>query len=170
MTTRKKLASTIGGAATIAAVIGMTAGLAPASAAPKQTPGTRISIVEDIVNPTYYRVILNGVYPMQQPDAVGFIVHLGDNRCGGMHYIVWGDDDGKEQYLFDRNFPGTHEDIEGYLKASPQGLEYRREFLVPKSALDEDKDGQDEVFVRARFVDGDCESRIQNTNTVKRNL
>jgi hypothetical protein len=25
----------------------------------------------------------------------------------------------------------------------------------------------DEVFVRARFVDGDCGSRIQNTNVVK---
>jgi hypothetical protein len=71
-------------------------------------------------------VILYGVSPIQEPDAVGFITHLMDNGCGGMHYIVLGDD-GKEQYLF-------------------------------------------EVFVRARFVDGDCVSRVQNTNVVKGNF
>lgn len=30
-----------------------------------------------------------------------------------------------------------------------------------------DTDGGDEVSVRARFVDGDCGSRVQNTNVVK---
>ena len=39
--------------------------------------------------------------------------------------------------------------------------------VVPASVLDEDKDGTDEVFVRARFVDGDCGQRVQNTNVVK---
>jgi hypothetical protein len=42
--------------------------------------------------------------------------------------------------------------------------------VVPSTVLDEDKDGTDEVFVRARFVDGDCVSRVQNTNVVKGNF
>lgn len=70
----------------------------------------------------------------------------------------------------DRNFPGTSESVEGFLRASNRGLEYRRGFLVPAAVLDEDKDGTDEVFVRARFVDGDCASRIQSTNVVKGNF
>jgi hypothetical protein len=106
---------------------------------------------------------------MQEPDAVGFITHLMDNGCGGMHHIVLGGD-GKEQYLFDCGFPGTSEGIEGFLPASNRGLECRREFVVPSTVLDEDKDGTDEVFVRARFVDGGCESRVQNTNVVKSNF
>ena len=170
MNARKKIASVMGGAAVIAGVVGMTSGLAPAAAAPSQTPGATLSIVDqNITGPGKNRVILYGVFPMQEPDAVGFITHLMDNGCGGMHYIVWGDD-GKEQYLFDRNFPGTSEGIEGFLRASNRGLEYRREFVVPSTVLDEDKDGTDEVFVRARFVDGDCVSRVQNTNVVKGNF
>jgi hypothetical protein len=55
-------------------------------------------------------------------------------------------------------------------RASSHGLEYRRECVVPSAVRDEDKDGTDEVFVRARFVDGDCNSRIQNTNMVKGNF
>ena len=41
---------------------------------------------------------------------------------------------------------------------------------MPSAVRDEDKDGTDEVFVRARFVEGDCNSRIQNTNMVKGNF
>ena len=142
MNARKKIASLMGGAAVIAGVVGMMAGLTPAAAVPSQTPGATLSIVDqNITGPGKNRVLLYGVFPMQEPDAGGFITHLMDNGCGGMHYIVLGDD-GKEQYLFDRNFPGTSED----------------------------KDGTDEVFVRARFVDGDCVSRVQNTNVVKGNF
>lgn len=170
MTVRRKITSTIGAATMTVAALGMTAGLAPASAAPAQTAGATLTIVDqNITGAGYNRVILYGVYPMQEPDAVGFITHLNDNGCGGMHYTVLGDD-GNEQYLYDRNFPGTSESVEGFLRASSRGLEYRREFLVPATVLNEDKDGTDEVFVRARFVDGDCASRIQNTNVVKGNF
>jgi hypothetical protein len=86
-----------------------------------------------------------------------------------MHYIVWGDD-GNEQYLFDRNYPGVHNDIDGFVRATDRGLEYLRQFVVPSSVLNEDNDGIDGVFVRARFVDGDCGSRVQNTNVVKGRL
>jgi hypothetical protein len=40
------IASLIGGAATLAAVVGMTAGLAPASAAPSQSPGATLTVVD----------------------------------------------------------------------------------------------------------------------------
>jgi hypothetical protein len=44
--THKMIASLIGGAATLAAVVGMTAGLAPASAAPSQSPGATLTVVD----------------------------------------------------------------------------------------------------------------------------
>jgi hypothetical protein len=169
MNRRKKIATLIGGAATVAAVVGMTAGLTPATAAPSQSPGSMLTIVDqNITGAGYNRVIVQGVYPMQKPDAVGYLNNL-TAGCGGMHYIVWGDD-GNEQYLFDRNYPGVHEDIDGFVRASDRGLEYLQQFVVPSSVLDEDKDGTDEVFVRARFVDGDCGSRVQNTNVVTGNF
>ena len=46
MTARKKIGSFMGGAAMIAAAVGMTAGLAPASAAPSQSPGSMLTIVD----------------------------------------------------------------------------------------------------------------------------
>ena len=51
-----------------------------------------------------------------------------------------------------------------------EACEYLQQFIVPASVLNEDQDGTDEVFVRARFVDGDCGSRVQNTNVVKGNF
>jgi len=113
-------------------------------------------------------VIVQGVCPKQNPDAVGYLNNL-TAGCGGMHYIAWGDD-GNEQYLFDRNNPGVHNDIDGFVGASDRGLEYLQQFVVPASVLNEDKDGTDEVLYRARFVDGDCGSRVQNTNVVKGNF
>jgi hypothetical protein len=46
MNARKKIASLMGGAAVIAGVVGMTAGLTPAAAVPSQTPGATLSIVD----------------------------------------------------------------------------------------------------------------------------
>ena len=166
MNTRKRISSLFGGAAITAGAAAMTAGPMPASAAPSQSPGSTLSIVDqNITGAGKNRVIVYGVYPMQKPDAVGYLNNLSAG-CGGMHYIVWGDD-GSEQYLFDRNYPGVHDDIDGFIRATDRGLEYLQQFVVPASVLNEDTDGTDEVFVRARFVDGDCGSRIQNTNVVK---
>ncbi len=166
MDARKKITSLMGGAGVAAATLAMTAGLAPASAAPSQSPGSTLTIVDqNITGPGKNRVIVYGVYPMEKPDAVGYLNNLSAG-CGGMHYIVWGDDGG-EQYLIDRNYPGVHDDIDGFVRATDRGLEYLQQFEVPASVLDEDTDGGDEVFVRARFVDGDCGSRVQNTNVVK---
>jgi len=169
MNTRNKIASAVSGATLIAAAIGMTAGVVPASAAPSQSPGSTLTIVDqNITGAGTNRIIVQGVYPMQKPDAVGYLNNL-TAGCGGMHYIVWGDDGG-EQYLFDRNYPGAHNDIDGFVRATDRGLEYQQQFVVPASVLNEDADGTDEVFVRARFVDGDCGQRVQNTNVVKGNF
>jgi len=43
-----------------------------------------------------------------------------------------------------------------------------KQFVVPASVLNEDKDGTDEVFFRARFVDRDCGSRGFRTSTWSR--
>ncbi|MEE3852558.1 hypothetical protein VZC37_19610 [Gordonia sp. LSe1-13] len=160
--------SRIGAALTLAAGLGLATQIAApqAAAAPARTPGATLSIVDsNITGAGKNRIIVYGVYPMQQPDAVGFVTHINDRGCGGMHYVVLGDD-GKEQYLYDRNFPGTSVGTEGFLRASNRGLEYLREMVVPSSILNEDRDGTDEIFVRVRFVDGDCNSRVQVTNVV----
>jgi hypothetical protein len=165
MSPTKRIAALMGGAVVTAGIVGMATGSAPASAAPSQSAGSLLTIVDqDITGTGYNRVIVQGTYPMQKPDAVGYLNNL-TAGCGGMHYIVWGDD-GNEQYLFDRNYPGVHDDVDGFIRATDRGLEYWQQFLVPASVLDEDKDGADEVFARARFVDGDCGSRVQNTNVV----
>ena len=164
MNTRKNIARLMGGAAMVATVVGMTAGLAPASAAPSQSPGSQLTIVDqNITGPGKNRVIVQGVYPMEKPDAVGFLNNLSAG-CGGMHYIVWGDD-GSEQYLFDRNYPGVHEDIDGSWATDRAWSTCNSSSCLRASSTR--TDGTDEVFVRARFVDGDCGSRIQNTNVVK---
>ena len=56
------------------------------------------------------------------------------------------------------------------MRASDRGLEYLQQFVVPASVLNEDNDGTDEVFVRARFVDGDCGTRTENNHVVKGNF
>ncbi|HKH53657.1 MAG TPA: hypothetical protein VKA77_18085, partial [Mycobacterium sp.] len=121
MNMHNKIGSLVGGAAMIAAAVWMTAGLTTASAAPSQSPGSQLTIVDqNITGAGFNRVIVQGVYPMQKPDAVGYLNNL-TAGCGGMHYIVWGDD-GNEQYLFDRNYPGAHDDIDGFIRASDRGL------------------------------------------------
>ena len=46
MNTRKKVTSLMGGAPMVTTVFGMTAGLAPTSAAPSQSPGANLTIVD----------------------------------------------------------------------------------------------------------------------------
>ena len=100
---------------------------------------------------------------MEKPDAVGYLNNL--TGCGGMHYIVWGDD-GKEQYLFDRNYPGVHDDIDGFVRATDRGLEYLQQFECLRASSTRTRTAPTRCSSGA-FVDGDCGSRIQNTNVVK---
>lgn len=168
MTSRKTIRAVMSGITALAGVAGMLAAASPSSAAPAPTPGAQLFISEEGPNNPNVRVTIKGTYPMPEPDAFGFIKHISEKGCGGMHYILWGDD-GNEQYIFDRNFPGAQSDRDGYLQSTPRGLEYLRSFLVPRAALNEDNDGVDEIFARVRFVDGDCRSRNQITNAIHGN-
>jgi hypothetical protein len=161
--------SLIGGAAVVLTAIGITAGMPPASAAPMPTPGATLSVVTDIVDPAYNRLIFSGVFPMEEPDAVGYLTHLGESSFGGMVYSVYADD-GSYKYLDDRHFPGTSKASEGDLWASRRGLEYRRELVYPKGFLNKNLDGIDRVYVRAIFTDADGGQRIQFTNVAEGNF
>lgn len=158
--------SLTGGAAVVLTIVGLTAGMAPASAAPKQTSGATLSVVTDIVNPAYNRLIFSGVYPMEEYDAAGYVTHVGESSFGGMSYSVYADD-GTQKYLDDRHFPGTSKGPEGDLWASRRGLEYRRELLYPKGFLNKNLDGVDRIYVRAVFTDADGGQRIQFTNVAE---
>lgn len=165
MNTRNKIGSVLASAAMITTV-GLTAGLSPASAAPKPSPGATLSIVDDIVDPAYVRLIISGVHPMEEPDAVGYLVHLNEGKYAGMNYAVYADD-GSSKILNDRTFPGTSKSAEGDLWASRRGLEYRRELVYPKGFLNKNLDGIDRVYVRAIFTDADGGQRIHHTNVAE---
>ncbi len=101
-------------------------------------------IVQDSVSPGNYRLaILGGRIPMPQADAVGFLNNISNGDCqGGMNYYVFADDEGyNDRYIVMKPFPGVQVDDQGYLKATSQGLEYRREILLRKNLLDEDSGG-----------------------------
>jgi len=178
MNTRKKIGSLMGGVATIAAVVGLTAGLAPAAAAPAQS-GATLYVCQDVNNPDNYRMTIKGVFPMQQADAVGFLVHVNDgqhsgNGPGGMIYHLEADDGNGwpgDQGIAGGFFPGAQVDAEGYVKAGPGGLEYLREISIPRNEFDEDGgpiNEEDEIYAVAAFRDGDGGERHQFSQKIVR--
>jgi hypothetical protein len=176
MNTQNMIRSVIGGAAAIAAVVGLGAGMPAASAAPAQS-GATLYVYEDPKNPNNYRVSIKGVFPMQQADAVGFITHVNDgNRPGGpgpggMIYDIIADDDGTDPSIGHSFRQGVLVDAEGYLRPGPDGLEYLGEISIPKTKFNED-DGpineEDEVYAVASFRDGDGRERVQFSQKVVR--
>lgn len=173
MKARWKLASLMGGAVMIATAIGLTAGVAPASAAPKQV-GATLHIVQDVQHSNNWRLTSVGVYPMSQADAQGFLNNMNNGKCrGALYYHVYGDD-GSPQHIFStRPFYSAHADAEGFLRATPQGLEYRREITLRKSKLNEDDgvfDKTDEIYTQVNFLDSDCKSRFHTSQVISRIL
>ena len=72
----------LGGVAAVATIVGL--GTGTAVAAPAQTDGAMLYICQDIGNPSSYRITVKGAYPMQQPDAAGYLIHMNDgNHPGG---------------------------------------------------------------------------------------
>ncbi|BDX33054.1 hypothetical protein TUM20985_36010 [Mycobacterium antarcticum] len=154
------------GAAVLGTVVAMTAGLAPAAASPKQS-GAQLFVNEDRGNPANYRLAIKGVFPMEQADAVGYLIHINDGDHpggpgrGGMIYHLQADDGNGwpgDSALVSEFLPGTQTDGEGYLRATPAGIEYLREISVPKKVLDEDTgpiNEEDEIYAVATFRDGD---------------
>lgn len=165
MNTRKKLVSVISGAAMIATAFGAPASLVPASAAPGQS-GATLFITQDQVTPTNYLLAVLGTFRMPEADAVGFLNNINNGRCeGGMFYHIIGDD-GDPQYIVTKRFLGAHEDDQGYFKATSEGLVYRRQILLRKNFLNEDSDGEDEIYAQASFLDSDCKTRVQTTQVI----
>jgi hypothetical protein len=165
----KPIATLIGAAAAAAAAVGLAVGPAPASAAPAQS-GAYLAIIQDHAHQNNYRLAVQGIIRMQQSDAVGFINNINIGQCqGGMFYYVYGDD-GDPQHIVTKHFPGALEDAEGYLRATSEGLVYRREIALRKNFLNEDSDGVDEIYVQANFLDSDCKARIQTSQVVSNNF
>jgi len=178
MTAVKNAPSLIGGAAVLAAAtIGLTTGLAPASAAPTQTPGVNLNVLQDPANAAQYRAQVRGVFPMNEYDAHGFINNLdtGNGAYGGIGYNIFGDDPDSNDPLLGDHFyyNGPRNEGGGYLIAQPDGISYYQDISVPKYLLDEDFDFDggtetDEIYVEVKFVDGDGGVRKAYTNAVSR--
>jgi hypothetical protein len=173
MNTMKNIGLAAAAAAVAAATTGLTAGLAPASAAPTQTQGTTLSVTPDPANPGYYRLAVKGMFPMNEYDAHGFINNLETGESpGGMDYGIHGDDpDSNDRLLGNmyayRGAGGTRST--GYLTAESDGIHFFQIISVPKSLLNEDDgvfDDTDEIYVVADFVDGDGGKRTAFTNPV----
>jgi hypothetical protein len=151
--TLKNAGSLVGGAAVVAAAVGLTAGLTPASAAPQQSPGVTLRVFDDPANPARSILRIQGKFPMPESAARDTLNHLAPG--GGMDYVVYADDPGDSDGRIGNphGFIGTPGPTGGVLIAVPDGLSFIREISVPKSDLNED-DGTDEVYVFARFVQG----------------
>ncbi|MGV0643316.1 hypothetical protein ABQE44_07910 [Mycolicibacterium sp. XJ2546] len=173
MNARKALAWLMNGAAVVVTAAGVVAGATPASAAPGQS-GATLHIIQDPQNQGNYLLAILGRFPMPQADAVGFLNNLNNGDCqGGMNYYVFGDDDGDEgaRYIHFKPVLGAHNNPDGYLKASSQGLEYRTQIQLRKSFLNEDSgvfDDNDEIYAQAHFKDSDCKIRIQTSQVITR--
>lgn len=166
---RRTIVTRIARAAVLgAATIGLTLGLgsAPASAA---TNSPTLSITG--IGGGQCQVLVAGVFQMDQYSAHGYINNLGN---GGMRYNLWGWDpsdsnDALWTTLYSgASLPGTHAGSDLY--AGPQGIHYHRRFQLPCYALNEDtgwlSGPRDEIFVQARFVDGDGGVREQFSDFV----
>jgi hypothetical protein len=171
MTTLKKVASRIGGVALVAAAVGLTAGLAPASAAPTPTPGHNLYIYPDPASSGNYRVTVKGVFPMGEYEAHGYINNiLTGERPGGIEYNIHADDPDADPRIRGEFFPGAGKGPgPGHLVAEADGIHYLREFVVPFDALNEDDglfDDTDEIFVYVRFIDAASDVRRAYTNAL----
>ncbi|BBY79093.1 hypothetical protein H7I53_16965 [Mycolicibacterium pulveris] len=179
MTALKDIGSVLGGAAVIAATVGLTAGLAPASAAPQQSPGVTLTLRG--ADPAVQGNLLfwiQGVFPMSEGSARDRIDNLGSS--GGMDYIVFADDPGEPDSRIGppHGFIGAPGPPGGYLYAGQAGIHFGRHLSIPEHLLNEDKcfdDGSvgcttgrriDEIYVSARFVQSGTGSLLAYTNPV----
>lgn len=179
----RSLATGLGGAV-VGTASALTVSLGIAAAAPAQTDGAMLYVCQDVGNPSSYRITVKGVYPMLQPDAAGYLIHMNDGNHpggpgpGGLRVQLKADDEGNNNdydigYGF---YPTTATTSEGYLQAGPGGLEYRREMVVPRPNFNEDyrqpgsDDDVDEIYAVATFRDGDGGERTAVTQSITRNF
>jgi hypothetical protein len=161
MNSFKNIGSLIGSAAMLAAAVGLTAGLAPASAAPQQSPGVTLTIKDDPANPANSVLRIEGTFPMSEGDSHDRVNHM--TPGGGMDYIVYADDPGQNDGMIGspHGYIGMPGPDGGFMTASPFGIRFLREISVPNGDLDEDfafndtfDDDVDEIYVKVRFVQG----------------
>jgi hypothetical protein len=177
----KQLASVVGGAAAFATVVSLTAGVAVAV---PQADGAMLYICQDVGNPSSYRITVKGVYPMQQSDAAGYLIHMKDGDHpggpgpGGLRVQLKADGPGNnsDYDIGDGFYPTTQTTSEGHLQAGPGGLEFRREMAIPRPNFNEDykqpgsDDDVDEVYAVATFRDGGGGERRAVTQVIARNF
>lgn len=181
MNTRMTSTTMLGGAAVFGAVVGLAAGVA--TAAPSQTDGAMLYMCQDAGNPSSYRISVLGTYPMDSADAAGYLIHMNDGDHpggpgpGGLRVQLKADDEGNNDHDIGYGFyPTTATTSEGFLRAVPGGLEYRREMVVPRPNFNEDyrqpgsDDDVDEVYAVATFRDGDGGERPAVTQSITRNF
>lgn len=174
----KNLAARVGGAAVVGTACALTVGIGVAAAAPTQTDGAMLYICQDIGTPSMYRISVKGTFPMDSADAAGYLIHMNDGaQPGGLIVQLKADDEGNnDRIIGDGFYPTTATTSEGYLRAIPGGLDYRREMQVPRPNFNEDykqplsDDDVDEVYAVVTFRDGDGGTRPAVTQSITRNF
>jgi hypothetical protein len=165
----------VAAAALAATTVGLTAGLAPVSAAPTPTPGMTLVITPDPANGGYYRLAVKGMFPMNEYDAHGFINNLDTGTLpggGGINYILLADDPDSNDHAIGAYFHRAGTRSTGYLTAESDGIHFFQIISVPTSHLNEDDgvfdamDDTDEIYAVADFVDGDGGKRTAYSNVV----
>ncbi len=161
----------VGRIGTVALAFGMGLGLAsaPASAAPSPS-GAQLNVYRDPADPNFTRVTMSGLFPMSQADAQGYLNNINTGKQpGGMEYVIYGDDEGDRDPVRNSAWaPGTDHIPGYYIGATSTGLAHSLVINLPNGYLNED-DGEDEIYIRATFVDADGGRRTQFSNMVKGN-
>jgi hypothetical protein len=133
---------------------------------PVQAAGWSATLSVLRYNPyNYYWLAVEGLIPMSQWDAQGYI-----NNGATMELRLWGADwpDG-DDFLYGPYFwGGGSGGGSGQMWADAAGLHFFRTVLLPGSTLNEDSGprSQDEIYVDAKFIDGDGASSHAHTNEV----
>jgi hypothetical protein len=149
--------------------IGLTVAAVPADAAPQQN-GAQLYLYRDPGNPNFTQFTIEGTYAMQQPDAQGYLNNLSNRReIGGVEYLIYGDDEGDRDPVLQHVFAQGTAGIPGYtIDARSNGLHHVLNVTMPNGYLNEDA-GQDELYVKATFIDADGGRRQQFTNMITAN-
>jgi hypothetical protein len=156
MTALKNIPSRIGGAVLIAAAVGLTAGPAPAFAAPP--PSGASLIVSQVPNSERWLVTVQGTFLMGEYEAHGFVNNINSGKAlGGTLLQLYGDSNGDQR--LERFYPGAGREPKGYLFAAAEGVRYRRDITVPKNILNEGDFHVDYIYARVKFIDANGDVR-----------
>jgi hypothetical protein len=163
MSITKKVARTLllGGA-----TLAMTVGLASAPAHAATGMSAHLTIQKEN-NQNACWVATEGLIPMNQYDAQGYI-----NNGARMELRIYGDDPSYDNLQYGPYWYGGST-AGGYpqLWAAADGIHFFRTIRISCSHLNEDsgwyEGSGDEIYVKAKFIDGDGGVRQVNTNVVK---